>query len=216
MICAAVEGGSVNVSFIGHGTLMFEYDGLIIHVDPVSREADYADLPKADIILVTHEHGDHLDLRAIGQVRKDSTAIVQNIGTEGKIDNGSALKNGDSVSIGGIEIEAVPAYNVTKGRDRFHPKGRDNGYVLSVGGRRFYVAGDTEDHPEMRALQDIYVAFLPANQPYTMLPEQVVSAAQAFRPQILYPYHYGDTDVQLIVAALENDTDIEVRIRDLQ
>lgn len=211
-----VENGEVVVSHIGHGTLMFEYDGVVIHIDPVGREADYKELPKADIILVTHGHGDHLDPQAIGLARKDTTVVIHNTGTDGRIDGGTVLKNGERVSINSILIEAVPAYNITEGRDRYHPKGRGNGYILTMGGKRFYVAGDTENHPEMLALEDIYVAFLPANQPYTMLPEQVVNAALSFRPEILYPYHYGNTDVQQIADALEDEEGIEVRIRDLQ
>jgi L-ascorbate metabolism protein UlaG (beta-lactamase superfamily) len=212
----AVEGGVVEVTFIGHGTLMFEYDGRVIHVDPVGREADYRLLPEADLILVTHQHSDHLDARAIRKIRRDDTIIVHNSGTDGKIDGGTVLENGESLDVFGIRIEAVPAYNTTGGRDRFHPKGRDNGYIMTMGGKRFYVAGDTEDHTEMRALEEIYVAFLPANQPYTMTPEQVVDAAKAFRPEILYPYHFGNTDVDLITTGLLGEPGIEVRIRDMK
>lgn len=140
----AVEGGVVEVTFIGHGTLMFEYDGRVIHVDPVGREADYRDLPEADLILITHEHSNHLDLRAMWLIRGDDTIVVQNSGTAGKIENGRVAENGETLDVFGIQIEAVPAYNTTSGRDRFHPKGRDNGYVLTMGGKRFYVAGDTD------------------------------------------------------------------------
>ena len=212
----AVEGGVVKVTFIGHGTLMFEYDGRVIHVDPVGREADYRQLPEADLILITHQHSDHLDLRAIWMIRGNGTIVVHNSATADKIESGRVLENGESLDVFGIQIEAVPAYNTTSGRDRFHPKGRDNGYVLTMGGKRFYVAGDTEDHSEMKALEGIYIAFLPANQPYTMTPEQVVNAAKAFRPEILYPYHFGDTDVNLIATELLGEPDIEVRIRDMK
>jgi L-ascorbate metabolism protein UlaG (beta-lactamase superfamily) len=118
--------------------------------------------------------------------------------------------------VGGVKIEAVAAYNTTAGRDRFHPRGRDNGYVLDFDGRRVYIAGDTEVTPELLALKDIAVAFLPMNQPYTMTPEQVAEAARAMQPAILYPYHYGDTDTAGLQALLEDLPQVEVRIRDLK
>jgi len=145
-----------------------------------------------------------------------NTAIIHNEAASGKIEGGRSLSNGESITVRGMLIEAVPAYNTTKGRSMFHPEGRDNGYILTMGEKRFYVAGDTEDTPEMLLLEDIYVAFLPANQPYTMRPEQVARAAKAFRPAILYPYHYSNTDVSKIEELLANEEDIEVRIRDMR
>ncbi len=210
------SAGPVKIHFLGHGTLMLEHSGTIVHVDPVSREADYASLPDADLILITHEHGDHLDAGAIEAVRKGGTVIVANPSSAARVEGARALANGESLSVKGIGIRAVPAYNTTSGRERFHPKGRDNGYVLSFGTTRVYIAGDTEDTPEMKALQDIEVAFLPMNQPYTMTPEQVAEAARAFRPGILYPYHYGDTDPQRLVQLLRGEKGIEVRVRDLR
>lgn len=206
----------MNITFVGHGTLMFEYEGVIIHIDPVSREADYSELPDADVVLVSHEHGDHLDLSAIAEIRTSDTVVIHNVGTASRIDGGIVLANGESTIVGNIRVEAVPAYNTTAGRERFHPVGRDNGYVLTISEKRFYVAGDTEDTDEMLALKDIYVAFLPANQPFTMVPDQVIRAAKAFRPSILYPYHFGSTDVSLISEGLESEDGIEVRIRNLE
>lgn len=210
-----VNNGEVTITCIGHGTLMFDYNGTIIHVDPVSTEADYGKLPKADIVLITHGHHDHLDEKAMDQIRKDDTEVVDTEESHEKAKGTVTLKNGDSATVKGIKVEAIPAYNTSSGRDQFHPQGRDNGYILTLGGKRFYVAGDTEDTPEMKALRDIDVAFLPVNQPYTMTPAQAVTAAKAFKPKILYPYHFGDTKVEEIADGLKGE-DVEVRIRRLQ
>ena len=211
-----VDDGVVRITFIGHGTLMFEFNGIVIHIDPVGAEADYTQMPPADIVLVTHEHRDHLDLRAIARIRTPETVVVHNKGTDSRIENGMVLANGESTTIKEILIEAVPAFNTTSGRARFHPKERDNGYVLTLGGKRFYVAGDTEDTDEMLALQEIYVAFLPANQPFTMTPDQVIRAAKSLSPAILYPYHFGNTSVVSIAEGLAAEVNIDVRIRDLE
>jgi L-ascorbate metabolism protein UlaG (beta-lactamase superfamily) len=188
----------------------------VIHVDPVRREAEYSKLPKADLILITHEHGDHLDGAAVSQISKKGTLVLANEASAKKLEGAQILRNGETKMVHGIKIEAVPAYNTTSGRDRFHPKGRDNGYILTIGDERIYIAGDTEDTPEMKALKDITIAFLPMNQPYTMVPEQVAEGAKAFRPKILYPYHFGDTDTERLTALMKDVPEIEVRIRDLQ
>ena len=210
-----VEGGSVEITFIGHASLMFEYRRTVIHVDPVGGKADYSAMPDADIILITHDHRDHFDRRAIEEIRTPNTEVIHTQATQKNITGGTVLKNGESLLLKGITIEAVPAYNTTRARVRFHPKGRDNGYILNLGGKRFYIAGDTEDTPEMRALENIYVAFLPMNQPYTMRPSQVADAAKAFRPEILYPYHFRSSNISTLIELLENEPDIEVRIRRL-
>ena len=128
------------------------------------------------------------------------------------------MRNGESATVAGFDVEAVPAYNIVNMRSEgmpYHPKGNGNGYVITFGDIRVYVAGDTEDTPEMRALQDIDVAFLPMNLPYTMTPAMVADAAKAFRPRILYPYHFGDTDTNELVQLLAGEEGIEVRVRDL-
>jgi L-ascorbate metabolism protein UlaG (beta-lactamase superfamily) len=209
------DAGRLEITFIGHGTLMFRFKDLVIHVDPVSREADYSELPEADLILVTHEHRDHLDAAAIAEISKSNTVLLGNGAAVDQLGSGTAMANGATETVLGIRIEAVPAYNTSPGRTQFHPKGRDNGYILSFGKTRVYVAGDTEDTPEMKALTDIGIAFLPMNQPYTMTPEQVAGAARAFAPEFLYPYHYGDTNPQELVDRLADRDDIEVRIRKL-
>jgi len=201
------------IHFIGHGTLMLEYDSLVIHVDPVGRYADYSQLPKADIILITHQHQDHLDKEAIKKILSKNTRIVLNRASYDELGFGQTMGNGDSVKIDGIGITAVPAYNTTKGRDKYHPKGRDNGYVLNIGGKKIYIAGDTEDIPEMKKLKDIDIAFLPMNQPYTMTAKQLVKAVKMITPRIVYPYHYGDSDVSALPKLLKGVKGAELRIR---
>ena len=214
------SAGNLEMTFVTHGTLMFEWNGLVIHVDPVSRGGpDYAKMPKADLILITHEHGDHLDPAAVALIKKQGTAILYAAKCAEKMPGGTVLANGQSQTVKGILIEAVPAYNIVHMRSAgapYHPQGEGNGYVLTFGDKRVYVAGDTENTPEMKALKNIDVAFLPMNLPYTMTPEMVADAARAFRPKILYPYHYGQTDPQLLVDLLKPDKDIEVRIRNLR
>jgi L-ascorbate metabolism protein UlaG (beta-lactamase superfamily) len=213
--------GDLKITCIGHGTLMFAFNGRVIHIDPVSNYADYAKMPKADLVLVTHEHGDHLDDAAIQDLMKEGTAVIctekcmKRIDFEGTM----VMNNGDSKTVQGIKIEAVPAYNIKHMRSEntpFHPKGEGNGYILTFGDKRVYVAGDTENTPEMKALKNIDVAFLPMNVPYTMTPEMVADAARAFRPRVLYPYHYGNTDTSRLVELLKDHPEIEVRIRDLK
>jgi gluconolactonase len=211
--------GALTITFIGHGTLMFAYKGKIIHVDPVSREADYAAMPKADLILITHEHGDHLDPKAVDLLRKDGTSIILTEACAEKVRGGVVMHNGDVKTVQGLKIEAVPAYNIVHkraGSVPYHPKGQGNGYIITFGDERVYVAGDTENTPEMKRLKNIDIAFLPMNLPYTMTPEMVADAARAFRPKILYPYHYGQTDPNKLVEQLKGSKDIEVCIRDMR
>lgn len=213
------SAGDLEITFIGHGTLIFGFGGKVIHVDPYSKLADYAKLPKADLILITHEHRDHLDLDALAPIRTEQTIVVLPEVCSTKVPVGTVMKNGDVRTVLGVEVQAVPAYNLVHRRDSgesFHVKGVGNGYVLTFGDKRVYVAGDTENTPEMKALQRIDCAFLPMNLPYTMTPEMVADAAKAFKPRILYPYHYGDTDASKLVELLKNDKDIEVRIRRMQ
>ncbi len=212
-------GGDLEIFCIGHASLMMKWGGKIIHIDPSSRLADYSVMPRADLLLITHEHPDHLDPAAIEQVRTKSTAVIAPEKAAEKLGNAAVMKNGDTRSILGITIEAVPAYNLVHKRENgqpFHPKGAGNGYVLTFGSTRVYVAGDTENTPEMKALRNIAIAFLPMNLPYAMTPEMVADAAKTFRPKILYPYHTGDTDTSRIADLLKNEKGIEVRIRKMQ
>ncbi len=213
----ATSSGDLVITVVGHGTLMFRYAGKVIHVDPVMREADYATMPKADLVLVTHRHGDHLDSQAIGQIRTEATLVVIAPDCRDRVDAAMVMENNTARTVAGVRVEAVPAYNVVHkrdGGDPYHPRGDGNGYVITFGDKRVYVAGDSENVPEMKALTNIDVAFLPMNVPYTMTPEMVADAAKAFRPKILYPYHYGNTDPQELVRLLSGEDGIEVRIRE--
>lgn len=213
------SAGDLKITFVGHGTLAFTFGGKVIHVDPVSQEADYNKMPKADLILITHEHPDHLDPDAIKLIRKKDTQILLTAMCAQKVKDGIVMKNGDVKTLGGLKIEAVSAYNIVSKRGDgmpFHPKGNGNGYIITFGDKKVYVAGDTENTPEMKKLKDIDIAFLPMNMPYTMTPEMVADAARAFKPKILYPYHFGDTDTAKIVKLLEGEKGIEVRIRDMR
>ena len=213
------KAGDLEITFIGNGTLMFTFGGKVIHVDPVGQYADYRKLPKADLILITHEHGDHLDAKAVATLRQPETQIVANPAGAAKLPGAVILKNGEKKTVAGLQIEAVPAYNLMHKRESgepFHPKGRDNGYIITFGDKVVYVAGDTENHPEMKALQNIDIAFLPMNLPYTMTPEMVADAAKAFKPKILYPYHYGKTDPAKLVELLKGNKEIEVRVRKME
>lgn len=206
----------VVITFIKHGSLMLTYEGMHIQVDPVMMFADYSTFPKADFILITHEHGDHLDTKAIDNLTKENTRLILNQSSRDIISKGDVMKNGDKLQLKeDIHLEAFPAYNTTEEREKFHPRHRDNGYILTIDGLRIYIAGDTEDIPELWDLKNIDVAFLPVNQPYTMTVEQAVNAAGMFSPKVLYPYHFGDTYVNLLKTKLQN-TDIEVRIRKME
>lgn len=214
------SSGDLLITFIGHGSVMFQHAGKVFQVDPFGRLADYSQFPKADLILITHEHPDHLDSAAIGSARKADTKFVvsEMVAKQmGQSQEGvTIMRNGDVREVLGVQIEAVPAYNIVQKREdgtAFHPKGSGNGYVVTFGGKRVYVAADTEDTPEMKALRNIDIAFLPMNLPYTMTPAQVAEAAKAFRPKVLYPYHFGDTDTSRLTALMKAESGIDVRIR---
>lgn len=214
------NGVVVKMYCIKHGSVKMNIGGKWLYVDPVGKAippfTDFTAMPRADVILVTHEHHDHLDKEAIETLTKDGTVLVTNprsielLGGKGKL-----LKNTDEIAVGDWNIKAVPAYNNSADKQQFHPRGRDNGYILTVDGFRVYIAGDTEDIDEMKQLHDIDVAFLPCNLPFTMTPEQLDNAARMFMPRVLFPYHYGATDIFRVQELLKN-TDIDVRIRQYQ
>ncbi len=214
----STSAGDLAITFLGHASLLMVFNGKRIFIDPFGQVADYSSLPKADIILSTHEHFDHLDLKALAAIRTPSTILVLNPAGARQVGDGIAMRNGDKQTVDGLQIEAVPAYNLLHKREDgqpFHPKGIGNGYILTFGDLRIYLAGDTENIPEMKGLQDIDVAFLPMNLPYTMTPEMVVDAAKGFKPRILYPYHYGNTETQKLMDLMKSEKGIEVRIRKL-
>ena len=213
------SAGDLKITFIGHASLVLTFADKVIHVDPVTSEGNYQQLPQADLILITHDHYDHFDPAALKILKKDSTLIVGPASLHSRVQGLKVMKNGDRLNLLGLEIEAVPAYNLVHKRpdgQPFHPRNTGNGYVVTFGDKRVYIAGDTENIPEMKNLQNIDIAFLPMNLPYTMTPEMVAEAARWIKPRILYPYHYGDTDTSRLVTLLKDTPEIEVRIRRLK
>lgn len=225
------SGKTIRFHALMHASIRIEYDGRSatkggacteglkkeIEIDPVlklrDRTVDYSAMPKADYLFVTHEHPDHFDQEAIKMLTKETTQLITNKRCGDMLGYGQIMANGDTCQIAeGFTVEAVPAYNTTEANKKFHPQGRDNGFILTIDGLRIYVAGDTEDIPEMAAIKDIDIAFLPCNQPFTMTPYQLVNAAKMVKPKVLFPYHYGDTDVSRLPELLKGDG-IEVRIR---
>lgn len=215
------NGTSVNFYCIKHGTLALQIGEKWLYFDPVTKavkpETDFTNFPKADYIFITHEHQDHLDSEAIKQLCKRGTKIFINKRSNEIIGGiGNVMQNGDYSTIeNGWRIDAVAAYNNTPERMQFHPQGRDNGYILSIDGFRIYVAGDTENIPEMTNIKNIDVAFLPCNLPFTMSPEQLANAVKTIKPKVLFPYHYGQTNIQNVVDLLK-DSNIDIRIRQYQ
>lgn len=218
LIAATLMGadkyGDIAITPIRHATLMIEAGKTVIHVDPWSQAPNLGSYPKADIILITDIHGDHLDPKAIATVRKPGTQIVAPKAVAEKFEGvTTVLSNGESTKLAGIGIEAVPMYNVKRGPSEgsvYHEKGRGNGYIVSYNGKRIYIAGDTEGHAEMRALKNIDIAFIPMNLPYTMPPEEAAEAVKAFRPEVVYPYHYRGSDINVFAKALAG-TGVQVK-----
>ncbi len=211
----AAAGGDITIAPINHATLQIVYSGHVIDIDPVAQ-GNYADLAAPDIILITHTHGDHFNPATIATLRKPTTTLVVPADAAPKLDKPIVMAAGEKTTVDGLSLEAVPAYNLTRGPapgQFYHPKGQGNGYVLTLGGKRIYIAGDTEGTPEMKALRNIDVAFIPMNLPYTMTPQEAAEAVKAFNPKIVYPYHYRGSDVTAFASALK-DTGIDVRLRD--
>lgn len=213
------SGKTIDLYCVKHGSVRINYDGVEFEIDPVEKmnpETDYTKYPKADYIIVTHEHQDHCDAAAIAHLWKEDTRLITNANCNKILGKGDVMKNGDSLAVAdGITLQAVPAYNYSQDKLQFHPKGRDNGFVLSLDGFRIYIAGDTEDIPEMNDIKNIDVAFLPCNLPFTMTPEQCARAAKIIQPKVLFPYHYGQTQIQKVVELLKESA-IDVRIRNYQ
>lgn len=215
------DGREMRFHFFKHASLAIETGGKWIYVDPVSEYADYASLPKGDLVLITHSHHDHLDITAVDRILTPETEILcDRTSAEAFEMNCYTMRPGSVATPRDyVKIEAVAAYNTTPGHLQFHPKDREDcGYVLTIGGTRIYVAGDTEPTPELKKLKNIDIAFLPVNQPYTMTVDQAVEAVKAIRPAIFYPYHYGEveekTDLERLTQELDGVT--EVRIRPLE
>lgn len=213
-------GTSVRFYSIKHATMAILAGTEWIYVDAATEGSatptDFSNMPKADFILFTHDHTDHFSAEAVKQLSKETTRVIGNTVTIAALGYGDSIRNGESIiTEENWIIDAVPAYNISESKLQFHPQGRDNGYILEIDGLRIYIAGDTEDIPEMADIKDIDVAFLPCNLPFTMTPEQLSAAARMFMPKVLFPYHYGETDIQQVNDIL-SDTDIDVRIRQYQ
>ena len=207
--------GELKITPVNHATLFLEQGGKVIAVDPSSL-GDYSGLPKADLVLITDIHSDHMDRAAIDKVKKATTVVVAPPSVAKTITEAQTISNGEKKTIAGIEIEAVPMYNMTRGPkpgELFHDKGRGNGYILTLGGKRVYLSGDTEATDEMKALKNIDVAFICMNLPYTMSPQEAAEAVKAFKPKIVYPYHYRGQDTEQFAAALKGTPGVEVRLR---
>jgi L-ascorbate metabolism protein UlaG (beta-lactamase superfamily) len=211
-------GGNLVITFIGHSSLLFNYQDKNIYIDPVMQMADFSLLPKADAILVTHDHGDHLDSVAIDKLSKPETGLFLSQLCHDKIQKGKVCANESYFMAAGVPVEAIAAYNIIglRGNGKpYHPKGDGNGYVLSFGTTKIYVAGDTEMTPEMTKLKDIDIAFLPIGLPYTMEPRMAVQAAFTMKVKILYPYHFNNSNPEEVVRALIGKN-IEVRVRSMK
>jgi len=209
----STKAGDLKITPIRHASLMIEAGGKVIHVDPWSQ-GNYDGLAAADLILITDIHGDHLDPKAVAKVKKEGTAIIAPNAVFATLAEAQVMANGDSKKWGAFTIEAVPMYNLKRGPSEgkfFHDKGRGNGYIVNYGGQRIYIAGDTEGVPEMRALKNIDVAFVPMNLPYTMTPEEAADAVKAFHPKAVYPYHYRESDTKAFAARLQG-TGVDVRL----
>ncbi|SDY51391.1 MBL fold metallo-hydrolase [Citreimonas salinaria] len=204
-LAAAHEGntfqtdmGDVTVHPVSHASFVMETPAGTIYVDPVGDVAQYSDFPEPDLILITHEHGDHYNAETLQALMGENTTLITNPAVSDMLPEGlsadTVLANREQTTWQDVTIDAIPAYNMTEGRTDFHPEGRDNGYVLTMGDFRVYVSGDTEDIPEMRALEDIDVAFVSMNLPFTMTAEAAADAVKAFQPTYVYPYHYRGRD----------------------
>ncbi|HEY4202496.1 MAG TPA: MBL fold metallo-hydrolase [Devosiaceae bacterium] len=195
----ATSGGDATIHPVNHASLYVGFGDQVLYFDPVGGPALYAGLPKPTAILITHPHGDHFDVPTLTALVADGVsliapqAVIDGLPAEMKA-KATLMANGQSGAVNGLPVTAVAAYNITPDRLKFHPQGVGNGYVLTLGDKHVYVAGDTEDTPEMRALTGIDVAFLPMNLPYTMTEAQAADAVKAFKPKIVYPYHYMGSD----------------------
>lgn len=208
--------GDVTIHPVDHASLVLGWGDQTLYVDPVGGADYYKDLPAPTAILITHGHGDHFDIPTLEAIAGTAPILT----TREVFDklpaalkaNAQAIGNRESTSFAGVTVEAITAHNTTEDRMKYHPVGVGNGYVLTLGDQRVYIAGDTEPTPEMLALKDIAVAFLPMNLPYTMTVEQAAEAVNSFKPAIVYPYHYGDSDLDAFAAAV--DEGVEIRRRD--
>jgi len=207
-----VEG--IKFSPIKHGTMVIETSEATIYVDPAGDTGAFGKYPGPDIILITDIHGDHLDIEAVNSLKQDQTVIIAPKAVVDKLKFGQVLNNGETTAVNNIQIEAIPMYNLTEERLKYHEKGRGNGYVVTADKKRIYISGDTEDIPEMRNLKNIDYAFVCMNLPYTMTVEQAASAVLEMKPKVVFPYHYRGSDVEKFKQLVSENKDIEVKVLD--
>lgn len=211
----STSAGDLVIHPVDHASLVLEWGGKVIYVDPVGGAERYANLPAPTAILITHGHGDHFDVPTLEAIA-GTVPLVTNADVHGKLPealkaNAVALANGEEGEIDGVPLKAVAAHNITEDRMRYHPVGIGNGYVLTFGDSKVYVAGDTEPTDDMLGLTDIAIAFLPMNLPFTMTPEQAIEATNTFKPKIIYPYHYGESDLSGLEAGIGDHTEVRLR-----
>ena len=207
------SAGKLQLTPIQHASLMIQAGGKVMYVDPAQGSFD--GLPKADYILITDIHSDHMAPAIVDKLKTSSTVILAPKAVAATITSAKVISNGETTTVGDFKIEAIPMYNLKPAANGtiYHEKGRGNGYILTYGGKRFYFSGDTEGIPEMKALKNIDVAFVCMNLPFTMTPEAAAEAVRAFHPAVVYPYHYRGSDTNAFAKALEG-TGIDVRLRD--
>lgn len=215
-----VQGGDLTIQPVMHASLVLTYNGKSIYVDPAGEDSLFKGLTAPNLILITDIHGDHLDPKTLAAINTANAtlvvpqAVADKLPAEMDKQKVVILKNGDKTEQEGISIAAIPMYNLPEAPDAFHTKGRGNGYVLTIGGKHVYISGDTEDIPEMRALKNIDIAFVCMNLPYTMDVAQAAQGVLAFKPKVIYPYHYRGQDVNNFKSLVNvGNKDIEVRLR---
>ena len=206
--------GEIAIIILGHASLLIQWEGRNIFVDPYSKVANYSTQPKADLVIITHQHSDHLDSEAIKQIADKKTIFVTSLIAQKSIKDANGLKQGDEFDYNGLKIKAVYAYNIQQKRDDgqpFHPRGEGNGYILDFGGFRVYIAGDTELIPEMKELGSIDIAFLPKNLPYTMSDKMFIDAVKVIMPKVLFPYHYSELDTVALKSRLPEGVSLRTK-----
>jgi L-ascorbate metabolism protein UlaG (beta-lactamase superfamily) len=219
----ATNNGNLTIHPVHHAGVVLAWNGKRIVADPTtfppgpnSGAADFRGASPPDLILITHEHGDHFSVPTLTELAGPNTVIVAPQSVYGMLPAAlqaktKIMKNGDKATYAGVPIEAVVEYNTTPARQMYHPKGRDNGYVLDLGGKRIYLAGDTEEAQELKNLPNIDVAFIPMNLPYTQTVEAAAQWVKDFKPKIVYPYHFMGSDVEKFKMLVGNASDVRLR-----
>jgi L-ascorbate metabolism protein UlaG (beta-lactamase superfamily) len=210
------DADEIRFTPISHATFVIQTDDKTIIVDPVGGAELFSGFPAVDLILITDVHGDHMSKETVDGIKNEETMIVAPAAVVEKMGEGKILNNGETKTFSDVLTEAIPMYNLTEERQNFHQKGRGNGYVITLNNKRIYIAGDTEDIPEMRQLTDIDYAFICMNLPYTMTVEQAASAVLEMKPKVVYPYHYrgqgGFSNIEKFKELVSENKEIDVRL----